>query len=107
MSEHTHTPGPWFADPLVAISDRPDLPCVVDGHKLVIAQCWDDGHTEDECEANARLIASAPDLLGALEGYAKNYLLDEYENPELCYDDTHRAAVAKVFAAIASARGEG
>jgi hypothetical protein len=29
---------------------------VFDEHRMIVAQLWDDGHTEDECEANARLI---------------------------------------------------
>lgn len=62
------TPGPWASDASVAFHDRPDLPCVVDEHRLVIAQCWDDGHSEEECEANAHLIAAAPDYHSACGG---------------------------------------
>jgi hypothetical protein len=58
-----YTQGPWFYDPCVTIHGEDHLPCVVDEFKLVVAQTLDDGHTEDECEANARLIAAAPGLL--------------------------------------------
>lgn len=60
------TPGPWGYDPCVSMHDRPDLPCIVDRDRLVVAQCWDDGHSEAECEANARLIAAAPDLANSI-----------------------------------------
>lgn len=69
MSAPLHTPGPWENNPCVTFHDRPDLPCVVDEHRLVVAQCWDDGHTEEECEANANLIAASPDLFEALDLY--------------------------------------
>jgi hypothetical protein len=70
MSGPAFTPGSWEYTATVAMHDRPDLPCVVDEHRLVVAQCWDDGHTEDECEANARLIAAAPELYTKLEEWA-------------------------------------
>lgn len=60
------TPGAWAYTATVSFHDRPDLPCVVDEQRLVIAQCWDDGHSPEECEANARLIAEAPALFKAL-----------------------------------------
>lgn len=61
------TPGPWFNDPCVTIHGDDHLPCVVDVHGLVVAQMLDDGHSEEECEANAHLIAAAPCLLEACE----------------------------------------
>ncbi len=85
------TRGPWEYTATVSFHDRPDLPCVIDRHRLVVAQCWDDGHDEAECEANANLIAAAPDLLEALEAIL------EYAFDGPPYD----AAVA----AIAKARG--
>lgn len=50
--------------------------------------------------ASDTLEADVAALREALEGYARNYLLDEYENPDLCYDDAHRAAVAKLFTTL-------
>ncbi len=55
----THTPGPWEAHG-----------CTLYAGKCRIGQTWDaeyDGLPTPEMEANARLIASAPDLLSALE----------------------------------------
>jgi hypothetical protein len=94
----THTPGPWASDPTVSFHDRPDLPCVVDEHRLIVAQCWDDGHSEDECEANARLIAAAPELYEALRMCLLNGNLEEQER------DMGLAALAK---ATSSTRGRG
>lgn len=53
----------------------------------------------------ADLQALKVEMLAALDEYASGYLVDEFENPALCYDDAHRAVVVKVFAAIAKARG--
>lgn len=71
----THTPGPW-----TCCGNRPGyFPSVhlgphveVDGNcrsqVVVNCQSWTPGGIEsDECEANARLIAAAPDLLMALK----------------------------------------
>jgi hypothetical protein len=56
----THTPGPWRTTGLnVRASDA--LICYATNH-------WEDDLTpESERQANAHLIASAPDLLSALE----------------------------------------
>ena len=66
-----HTPGPWFRD------DRSGLECDVraaSGRK--VALCWGlasnnarnyDKKYKAECDANARLIAAAPEMLEALE----------------------------------------
>lgn len=66
MTESKHTPGPWYAttrqgswDWLVAQSDR-----------LEICQMFHDGSGLNQTgEANARLVAAAPDLLDALRWY--------------------------------------
>ena len=49
-----HTPGPW---------DVPNKSVKIRGCNFLATVHWDD----DEAEANARLIAAAPDLLAALE----------------------------------------
>lgn len=54
------TPGPWLVSPFVARVDNPkdNLP--------ICALLWPtDERSEEETEANARLIAAAPDLLEA------------------------------------------
>lgn len=67
-----HTPGPW------ALSERP-LPIVSKG---VHIKCSDGssiavlGYSSDQCKANAKLIATAPDLIWACEA-ALNYITGE------------------------------
>ena len=55
-----HTPGPWR-------SDSPYVSAPSGEHRKIVADC-DQHFSDDECEANTRLIAAAPDLLAALEG---------------------------------------
>lgn len=64
--EAKHTPGPWR----VGVGVDNGLPCVdttdADGFTVEVCEVWgqDDDKVEDaECRANARLIASAPELL--------------------------------------------
>jgi hypothetical protein len=61
----THTPGPWevsgyhvYAEVGDLRRDGYDLHCVVDRT---------DGRTNEEADANARLISAAPDLLRLLK----------------------------------------
>ena len=59
MTNHTHTSGPWGL-----IKKKPMFVCSAEG---VIADCDIDGARDrSQNEANARLIAAAPDLLEAL-----------------------------------------
>ncbi len=77
-----HTPGPW----------RVTGPNVRAGHALLAIVCdhWADEKTpEPEKEANARLIAAAPDLLDALKEITLEHGMTE-----------------KARAAIAKATGE-
>lgn len=87
-----HTPGPWvvweghaevFAGPA-----KSNTPGMIRGTRGIVANCESDdfGENEDEQEANARLIAAAPDLLEALR-----CLLSGVPGAEV----TARAAIAK------------
>jgi hypothetical protein len=86
--KQTHTPAPWGITP----ADYSGEPIRVTKHEdhpqgdLTICHC--NPHLDTESEANARLIASAPDLLHALE-----YMLDRSE----CESDRKvaRAAISK------------
>ena len=68
----SHTPGPWKVQtprgPQHAIDRKFEIVAPLDGGELVIVG----EHTGIDClkEANARLIAAAPDLLAACE-YAR------------------------------------
>ena len=59
-----HTPGPWAVHPVKAQVDA------FSPHPIPVCQMlWPTTErSEDETEANARLIAAAPDLLEALKG---------------------------------------
>jgi len=59
-----HTPGPWHY--------REGSRIVVDGGGWWIAEVQA-GRADNSSEANARLIAAAPDLLAALENYVRVY----------------------------------
>jgi hypothetical protein len=63
-----HTPGPWLIHSTsdLHMNDR-DVARVGDRLK-VVSHTAPDGMTLPELQANARLIAAAPDLLAALEG---------------------------------------
>ena len=95
-----HTPGPWTAisDPLHFYSLTT---IIIAGNVLggIPQVRIDVGGKSDiaELEANARLIAAAPDLLEALENIA-DIVADEW--------GTHRPCVMRAYAAIAKARGE-
>lgn len=64
MSDAKHTPGPWF------VHDRWYIGTTPTGETHAEVKCCAAvPHTrEQEHEANARLIAAAPDLLAALKG---------------------------------------
>lgn len=60
-----HTPGPW------RISDLQRNIVVAGKHSNSVATCYIVGITDtmETAEANARLIAAAPDMLEALRGF--------------------------------------
>jgi len=92
-----HTPGPWAHYP----GDRYIRDPKTDA--TIAFVCPDDGHCDEPqympWEDNARLIASAPDLLAALEAVLK--YLPDYDR--LNYE--FRDAVSAARAAIAKAKG--
>jgi hypothetical protein len=75
----SHTPGPWLQSSTMLVCS---------GQARVIANCTPMVDIPElaiplrEVEANARLIAAAPDLLAALEGV--ELLLDSVTCPEEC-----------------------
>lgn len=100
-----HTPGPWGADfhnermvggRFVTIVSAP-------GQLVPIAAVTTgvEGYGRDEGRANARLIAAAPCLLGALEWIALIY-----ESCDLNHAEFRVEAKRCVDAAIAKAKGE-
>ncbi len=103
-----HTPGPWS----VQTTQRPH----VAGHwreivadKLVVAEVYEDDEPHEpysplpkEAEANARLIAAAPELLEALKGFALNRAHLRTEDP---FDGALSRLLDMADAAIAKAEG--
>ena len=67
MNEQTkHTPGPWDiheSEGRIEIHPADDI----DGLRVIADLVFGDTLSADECRANARLIAAAPDLLEALK----------------------------------------
>ncbi len=99
MSESKYILGPWAKTPSSIFPNEHEI---IRGG-IVIAQvagCSDDGSSYDECEANANLIAAAPDLLAALEEWVTAFGPVEVPNTQ------GADLLAKSRAAIAKAKGE-
>lgn len=93
----SHTQGPWLparmTTKLLNIVKTPTgFRCQIvgngDGQIVAVAH----GKTERECEANARLIAAAPDMLAALKGAELQLRAHKIDCREL---SEIRAAIAK------------
>jgi hypothetical protein len=98
MSEG-HTPGPWdFWSGYNAV-DKMEAEITADDGDIVIARY---NHLIGEGEANARLIAAAPELLEALEQVC--LIWDHHCDAH--GDGTPSEAHARVRAAIAKAKGQ-
>ena len=94
MKQTNHTPGPWDVIP----ARGKMLPHLMGADHSRIALLDDCHAAENERQANARLIAAAPDLLEALENAANQIkALDE--------DYDQRSAYLDAMAAIAKATG--
>ena len=81
----THTPGPWIVD-----SSEKDTYVILKGLRYSDYVCK---MSSENAQANAALIAAAPDLLAALECIVFEYQLDQAVIPDY------------VTAAIAKAKG--
>lgn len=104
-----HTPGPWAVNPFCAQVDCQKF--CDDGTLVPVCQLlWPTKYcSEDETEANARLIAAAPELLEALED--ATMFLDLVRMRARREGDAGQAAEAddalnNARAAIAKAKGE-
>jgi len=103
-----HTPGPWTYERLYPHKKG----CAIGTGNLtnptastLIATAWNttkglSGPQDEETEANARLIAAAPELLEALQGMMHHHDHDQVGWPQ---DQCLRCQTA--FAAIAKAEG--
>lgn len=99
-----HTPGPWSFD-----HDWRRFPTIFGADKKKVATIEKDGFPAKNVrtaaqEANARLIAAAPELLEALEGICSAFT--QPGNDGWFSDPVHSDEVNKARAAIAKATGE-
>jgi len=86
-----HTPGPWeikrHFDPGYKFISAPKH-----SHLAQVVWCMEDEGRSPACEANARLIAAAPELLEVLEELADQY---QYVHEFDAFYERARAAIAK------------
>ncbi len=95
MSKSKHTPGPWKAQRRKGVERRWDVVSTCETE-----WCIADGVPHTGCdEANARLIAAAPELLEALMG------LRLYVDPMMGGEEVDNA-IRAANAALAKAEGE-
>ena len=98
MTERKWTPGPWYVS---------NMSEIFHGDDCNLADCWS-VHAdidEDECEANAHLIAAAPDMYDALESAEESIatFIGVHGYPT---DSGAGEILRQVSAALAKARGE-
>lgn len=108
MKESKHTPGPWLAQSrslsdgsLVVNTGAPDF------NEICCLRDKKDRHygqQDNTDQANALLIAAAPDLIAALEGLLESYAayvgVDEVTNADIVLP------VQEARAAVKKARGQ-
>lgn len=87
----THTPGPWTIEPTNKWSVETNARAIIDKDRFPVAwsPAWDVDDTKEgggpasieEAEANARLIAAAPELLSKLRlaAFWLEYLIEDLE----------------------------
>lgn len=94
-----HTPGPWIE------AEGDDSGIDIQGDGYTIATAWSGldlvNHPDEAVmKANARLIASSPDLLDALRAFC-----GDYESTPTTSDTGLKAAYLHALAVIAKAEG--
>jgi len=99
-----HTPGPWFVFKGDSETDRPGINSEDPSFSIVVYGTDDDdagvnGRTVEERDANARLLAAAPDLLAALRDLINEFGGSVSVSPESPRAIAARAALAKAEAA--------
>ena len=74
MDTYTHTQGPWHP---VTLGASPDHAWAIDSELVEIARLPEWPDNQAEAEANARLIAAAPEMLAALQSLTHPMASDE------------------------------
>ena len=94
-----HTPGPWVAKTYSTETVR-DAVGIYAGKMVLPIVPEITGRSLEECDANIRLIAAAPELLAALHA-----LVGEADLGEIDHDDDTRALIERARDAIERATG--
>ena len=99
MSRPQHTPGPWFARPASASNLQWEVRALIPGTRrsYMLAELsapWPQSERSPQAEADAHLIAAAPELLSMLED-----IRDEALPPGSLW-------IEEIDALLAKARGE-
>ena len=88
----THTPGPWE----IGNREGEHLPILDSaGNYLALADFENVANNADKVDANARLIAAAPDLLKAVQFIADSIDCGNYAANSASIEGYVRAAIAK------------
>ncbi len=107
MSTQQYAPGPWTVHK--GESNQPDMGtwgAVRDSDGFIVAELWDDtDNLARSVVANAHLIASAPELLQALEVFLESYVRDARSGDWGNWDPEQEPEVIAARAAIAKAKG--
>lgn len=113
MSDFKGTPGPWFIKPVSRLTVEGTANVIQTnnnnghGYHIAYASGWiDDESTKAEADANALILAAAPDLLEALQELFADYqqLADSVDSGFWSLEDTEVGK--KSLAAIAKALGK-
>jgi hypothetical protein len=78
MSEIKHTPGPWQ----LGFNRQTNRITIFDKHAVNVAYIQPGDKISEQAEADARLIAAAPQLLTALETALRELTQWQHLNPE-------------------------
>lgn len=104
-----HTPGPWIASPVNHTGDCRVFAKLNDNQLYCTVEVGWGANARQVCEANARLIAAAPDLLAALEraaAYLQTHLPKGKIQDIFSELNEHENGVLKpALAAITKAKG--
>lgn len=97
-----HTPGPWTPDRDPRIGMEWNVHILDQRGHAICFMAHSDGASPERDEANAALVAAAPDLLDALQVFAERSSSDEFITITVRTEHVERAR-----AALAKATGSG